>query len=276
MSARVCLNIIPAVYTPLNKVIYQERTIIMAEKIKGKCKFCAKEYTYSYMGRHLASCKERQSQIAAGTGKKKCGYFELAIYPRYHKEHWLFVEMKETATLRDLDTFLRDIWLECCGHLSAFDIDGVSYDVQPVDDDFWGEPAEDMNHKLSTVLSKGMTFGYEYDFGDTTALTINVVNYTQKPVKKDKLTLLSRNNPHEYICSDCGKKSAVVVCQECYYEGGEGFLCEDCRKTHACGEEMQLKVCNSPRMGVCGYTGSDVYPDSFLSDVETNQGTVKN
>ena len=30
--------------------------------------------------------------------------------------------------------------------------------------------------------------------------------------------------------------------------------------------EIWLPVCNSPRMGVCGYTGSSKYPDQFLPD----------
>ena len=148
----------------------------MAKRTKGKCKFCGKEYTFSYMNRHLPVCEARQKKWEQETGSKKCGYFELAVYPKYNRDHWLFVEIKETATLKDLDQFLRDIWLECCGHLSAFDINGVSYDVAP-GDDFWGEPAKSMNYKLKSVLEKGMTFDYEYDFGSTTELMITVVNY---------------------------------------------------------------------------------------------------
>jgi len=241
----------------------------MAQKVKGKCKFCGKEYTFSYMNKHLSSCKMRQNQLMAETGKKQCGYFELAIYFPYDKNYWLIIEIKETATLRDLDTFLRDIWLECCGHLSAFDIDGISYELAPVNDLIWGEPAKSMNCKLSTVLSEGMTFEYEYDFGSTTELRITVINYRVKNWKKEKLTILSRNNPPEIMCGKCGKKPAVAICTECYWETGEGFLCEDCIETHECGEDMLLNVCNSPRMGVCAYQGSDYYPDQFVSDVET-------
>lgn len=241
----------------------------MAQKIKGKCKFCGSEYTYSYMGRHLSSCKKRQSQLVTETGKKQCGYFLLAIYPRYGKDYWLFIEMNEKATLRDLDTFLRDIWLECCGHLSAFNIEGVSYEFDLEDDDFWEEPAESMDYSLREVLRKGMTFHYEYDFGDTTELLITVVNYTKKALQKEKLTLLSRNNPYEYICEYCKKKPAVVFYRECYYDSGTGFLCEDCMKVHTGDEEMQMKICNSPRIGVCAYDGSDKYPDQFVPDVET-------
>ena len=57
--------------------------------------------------------------------------------------------------------------------------------------------------------------------------------------------------------------------QSVFYESGEGFLCEDCAHTHACDECMQLRVCNSPRMGVCGYEGSEMYPDQFVPDVQT-------
>lgn len=118
-----------------------------------------------------------------------------------------------------------------------------------------------------SVLEKGMTFGYEYDFGSTTELKITVVDYRIGNYKKDKLTILSRNNPPILICDECGKKAAVFICTECVWEGG-GLLCEDCAETHECGEEMLLDVCNSPRMGVCGYTGSEKYPDQFVADVE--------
>jgi hypothetical protein len=34
------------------------------------------------------------------------------------------------------------------------------------------------------------------------------------------------------------------------------FVCSDHARDHACGEEESLMpVVNSPRMGVCGYTG---------------------
>ena len=45
---------------------------------------------------------ERQKKWAEETGGKKTGYFELAIYPKYNREHWLYVEIKETALLKDL------------------------------------------------------------------------------------------------------------------------------------------------------------------------------
>ena len=38
-------------------------------------------------------------------------------------------------------------------------------------------------------------------------------------------------------------------------------------------ENFFLPICNSPRMGVCGYEGSASYPDQFLPDDEMkNEG----
>ena len=37
--------------------------------------------------------------------------------------------MKAKSTLEELDDFLRGAWLECCGHLSDFEIDGITYMV---------------------------------------------------------------------------------------------------------------------------------------------------
>lgn len=240
----------------------------MGQRIKGKCKYCGKEYTMSYMGKHLNTCKERQKSLVNESGKRKCGYFELAVYPKYRKDYWLFIEIRETATLKDLDSFLRDIWLECCGHLSAFNIYGTSYDVVPCDDYFWGEPAKSMNYQLKSVLETGMTIGYEYDFGSTTELVITVKNYRVGWWKKEKLVILSRNNPPVIMCDRCKKQPAVTVCPERFWDGENVFLCKNCETIDVGEDEYILNVCNSPRMGVCGYNGSDLYPDQFVPDTE--------
>jgi hypothetical protein len=39
------------------------------------------------------------------------------------------------ATLAKLDAFLRETWLECCGHLSSFEIAGERYASNPMDED---------------------------------------------------------------------------------------------------------------------------------------------
>lgn len=80
----------------------------------------------------------------------------------------------QKSTLRALDDFLRDIWLECCGHLSRFKIGKQSFSSYPDRD--LGDRS--MNTKLENILNVGMQFKYEYDFGSTTYLKLKIVSET--------------------------------------------------------------------------------------------------
>ena len=175
----------------------------MAKSTRGYCKYCGKEYTRTGMLKHLQSCKKRME--VCENSKKMSAYYELMLYGTYNKDYWLIIQIKENATLECLDQFIRDIWVECCGHLSAFDIEGVRYEQIPDNDFLWGEPAEDMSHKLQEVLEVGMEIGYEYDFGSTTELTIKVADCYKALEQKENVTILSRNNPIQFTCSVCGK-----------------------------------------------------------------------
>ena len=44
----------------------------------------------------------------------------LRIGVMHDRDYWLIIECKENTLLQELDQFLRDIWLECCGHMSIF------------------------------------------------------------------------------------------------------------------------------------------------------------
>ncbi|MBI5416950.1 hypothetical protein HZA55_03240, partial [Candidatus Poribacteria bacterium] len=50
------------------------------------------------------------------------------------------------------------------------------------------------------------------------------------------------------------EKQATKVCSECIYDD-KGWVCDDHADTHECGEDMLLPVVNSPRIGVCAYSG---------------------
>lgn len=249
----------------------------MANQTKGFCKYCKKEYTKGGMLRHLATCKSRKARLDEETGKTKCGYFEVVISGKYNKYYWLIIEISENATLKELDKFIRDIWVECCGHLSEFIINGIQYEVSPCTDSFWGPPAKSMNYKLKDVVTVGETVTYEYDFGSTTELVLNIHGYRIGKRKKEKITILSRNNPLEILCRQCEKNKAQWVNPQDFYDGNP-FWCEECLRENnmeddesdefdeCCFPEFFLPVCNSPRMGVCGYEGSNIYPEQFLPD----------
>lgn len=252
----------------------------MTKQTKGFCKYCGNEYTKGGMLRHLSACKKRKARLEVQKGK--CRYYQVSICGKYNKDYWLIIEISENATLRELDQFIRDIWVECCGHLSAFEAGGVMYEAYPDLDSIWGPPSKSMNHKLKDVFTVGETVSYEYDYGSTTELVLSIHSYGEGEGKKEKITILSRNNPLEILCSHCGKNKAQWIDTLRYYEG-DAFWCEECLREYNLEEdeleeddeeefyeyeipEHFLPVCNSPRMGVCGYEGSEIYPDQFEPD----------
>lgn len=219
---------------------------------KGQCHLCGETFSKSAMTRHLKSCKDRKRDSGASSSDqslRKSDVFHIVVEGRYSPAYWMHLEVPSDATLEDLDLFLRDIWLECCGHMSAFRIDGKSYSIKPMGD----FDDESMEADLHEVLSPGMKFDHDYDFGSTTHLALTVLSREQRQIKSKSIAVLARNEAPEYTCMSCGKV-AVHVCTECICSG-EGCLCDECAAEHECGEEMLLPLVNSPRAGVCGYTG---------------------
>jgi hypothetical protein len=143
-----------------------------------------------------------------------------------------------STSFRDLDMFLRNTWLECCGHMSAFTL---------------GEEEIDMGGKLGDLLIPEQKLLYEYDFGSTTELMLTVISEFKGSIRKGKVEVLARNEAPQIKCDQC-ENPATTICVECLYDG-QGWLCDDCALTHGCDEEMFLPLVNSPRAGICGYVG---------------------
>lgn len=228
----------------------------MAKRMSsGKCNLCGGTFSKSAMTKHLKLCKQQKEGFsktpASARSPQKTKTFHLVVEGRYLPDYWMHLEVPANAKLEALDCFLRDIWLECCGHLSAFTIADRKYSVAPMaefDD-------KSMNIKLDRVLEPGMKFFHEYDFGTTTDLMLKVVSEGESELKDQSIQVLARNEPPAILCESCGKM-ATQVCTECLWSGeGKGWLCDQCAAKHKCGEELLLPVVNSPRVGMCGYTG---------------------
>lgn len=224
----------------------------MAGTSQGKCQYCKRILSKQGMSRHLYACEKRPGNSIKVPGDNSEKYFRITVEGYYAPEFWLYLDISaERATLKDLDQFLRDIWLECCGHMSAFEIGGTEY----ISHDDRGCGDRSMNIKLGKVLENGMKFRYEYDFGSTTVLKLKVVSEHSGIKRRNKIELMARNILPEIKCAVCGGK-ATQICTECMWDGeGEAELCDGCAAEHECGEEMMLPICNSPRCGVCGYEG---------------------
>ena len=216
----------------------------------GKCNLCGEMAGQASMTRHLQACSPPEaSGLSPASRKQTPGpNFHLAIEGRDAKAYWMHVAIPLTAPLSKLDDFLRHIWLECCGHLSAFEIGGKRYTSEPVDEE------TSMRARLSEVFEVGMKFFYEYDYGSPTALVLKVVALREQGLPKGAVQLLARNEAPQVSCQRCRIQPATQICTECVWNG-EGWLCEPCAVAHECGDEMCLPVVNSPRVGVCGYTG---------------------
>ncbi|MCL2496969.1 MAG: hypothetical protein FWF04_06105 [Clostridiales bacterium] len=174
-------------------------------------------------------------------GDQKC--LLLKIEGAYAKGFWLFIDVPLNQPLSVVDTFLRRIWLECCGHLSGFYIN--SHEIAG-------------SRKLGT-LPIGAKLLHEYDFGSTTKTLITVLAEVSRKSQKDNVRLLARNIPPVFKCSVCDKPADYICC-ECIYETDEPFFCEECAEPHEEEHDMMLPVTNSPRLGVCGYDGAqDIY-----------------
>ena len=215
----------------------------------GTCALCGATVAKKKMTGHLKAClAARQPEPNTATGKKprRTTVFHILVEGQYAPQYWLHLAAKTNAGLDDLDGFLRHIWLECCGHLSEFKIGKIGHSSS---EDEFGD--EGMDVALKDVLPQGKFF-HNYDFGTTTHLALKVLGMLEG-VQQDKVALLARNDPPAILC-DCGKP-ATWVCVECMY-GGKGWVCNDCAKTHECGDEALLPVVNSPRVGQCGYTGN--------------------
>jgi len=233
----------------------------MEQKNEGICRFCLETFAGAAMSRHLVACKAKKEYDARAAEQAKTKYPIYHIKLSSYGEYWLHIEMKAAAKLKELDDFLRSIWLECCGHLSRFNINDVEYeDTEGQDflDYSWNKDIKSFATSLVKAMNVGDKFVYEYDFGTTTDVEGKVIAARQG-VLNEKVTILARNNPYIYHCEKCGEP-ATELCTEC-----GAFLCEGCLtdlENHDCGEEMALPIVNSPRMGECGYTG-DFDSDEF-------------
>lgn len=213
-------------------------------KSEGTCAFCKKTVSGSAMARHLLSCEKRKNASADDSAGENVFLIRASAGP-----YFVYFEATGTSTLEKVDAFLRILWLECCGHLSAFTIGNVRYLSyhEELED---GET--DMSAKLAGVLRPTLAFVHEYDFGTTTRLDMKVI--AERNGKVNGIEVLARNSPPDFRCG-CGKP-AKGICMECGWRE-EVLLCEECAKKHKCGEDVLLPVVNSPRMGMCGYTGND-------------------
>ena len=167
-------------------------------------------------------------------------------------------------------------------------------------EDLEGEADEDvergMDIKLGRKLVVGKKFSYVYDFGSSTHLTLKVVAEREGRLsllleddgEDDELvdipqegtdeledlpvTILARNEPPVLLCYVCRKPAAWVPSREEFISPNEEALCADCAKKTGDLDEL-LPIVNSPRVGVCAYTGAEDWEgEDYADDDEEEEG----
>jgi hypothetical protein len=226
---------------------------------QGRCRLCKAILSKATMARHLRVCREKHapSSLPGRLKDREVSVFHVMAEGSYAPEYWMHFEVPAAASLADVDHFLRETWLECCGHLSAFTIHGKEY-LSDTDDGYDDENGEDMDLPIGAVLERGNKFHHLYDFGTATELTLKIVSRRKTSARNRRIKLLARNEPPTMPCEVCGNLAAWV-CSQCL-DGAVGRVCNKCAGRHGCGREMLLPVVNSPRVGMCGYTGATELP----------------
>jgi len=236
----------------------------------GKCMLCEKEITTSTALTHYKSC-DKAKEILNG---KIDGYI-INVKDKNYPDYWLYIAVPSSFTLEDLDDFLRDIWVECCDHLSEFVIKGAHYGssnaIEASRELPFGPRLLSAKKKLSNILSKGLKFDYIYDFGSSTELVLTVKDNVK--LKDDHIYVLGRNDRPDRKCVKCGKP-AEYICYECLVDAVElesSTYCKECLMTHEHADEDAGFIPNSPRAGVCGYTGDEDMEKLKLWPIESNK-----
>ncbi len=208
-------------------------------KSEGKCCYCQKVLNKRGISRHLETHLKEMGK-ATKTGKP---YFHIRVEGGIF---FLQLLISKNTHFEKLDDFLRQIWLECCGHMSQFGD--------------WNNKIG-MRRKAGEYFSKGFQTTYTYDFGSSTELTIKVIGEHVTLNEKKDIILLSRNEPLEVYCHVCEKQPVKHICSIHWGEGPFCF-CESCAETHQkeCedAEYAMMPIYNSPRSGVCGYDGGTI------------------
>ena len=203
-----------------------------ANNSPGWCHICGDVIRANDAKAHTQTCimyKAQRRYTVRKMDKRYARSMPIMIWVRSEQlQHWMILVVQPTTSLRQLDHFLRDQWLECCGHLSQFEIGQTTYsscvpgpdDDPTFDNDLTEDNDQHMVHTVEETISHGQRFNYEFDYGDTTCLNLEhvaalpipyhyVPEFINPPRQAEHyteefITVMARNRPTErcYTCRE--------------------------------------------------------------------------
>ena len=187
--------------------------------------------------------------------------------------HWMMLAVKPITSLRQLDQFLRDLQLKCCGYKSHFQTGSTRYttcipgqgDANPED--------RHMDHTLAETVRTGKKFHHVFGHGDTTRADLECVATLAAPYHclpelvdppeadeghaDDLITVVARNLPPKR-CFTCGETAGWHYHKKPYTQvppeiGGPivapPYFCDEC----APRDVVLTGLWNSPHNGTGCY-----------------------
>ena len=277
-----------------------------SENTHGQCHICGESLRAEDAGSHVQNCvmetvlgKYRMGR----TDERYARSYPIMLWVRSEEHrHWMMLIVQPTTSLRHLDQFLRNQWLECCGHMSHFEIGGVQYsacvpgpgDAPRFDDDLAQPDEQHMVHTIEETVNAGQSFHHEFDYGDTTCLNLKhtgvlpvpyhyLLEFINSPKDSDRysddfITIVARNTGPER-CRVCGKNAHWRIYSEDAPEGEDPivappFFCDECVP-----DQKLVRLRNSPRVGVGCYDNTHDEPEagnSGYSHPEPNHEQIGN
>lgn len=150
------------------------------------------------------------------------------------------LEVRGSAKLEKLDHCLREIWLECCGHLSHFAFDG------------WQDEEFDLK-SAGTVFDTNAPLTHLYDYGTTSTTWIYAVGKRRSnPTTRHSIALMARNLQPQMECM-VWHEPASLLCEEYLIE--KNVWSTRCEKHEHDNYGDPIALVNSPRLRMFGYTG---------------------
>ena len=251
----------------------------MTVKTQSQCLGCRKQLHNRSARKHLNTCIAKAGATAP---KPMLLVSATASYGHTKNVYVLYTLMPKNATLRDIDEFLKEHWLECCGHLSTFDSKQALFVSDGFEDGFAGGTNPSFDHRAAWAIPPDSDAHYEYDMGSTTCVSIRV-----QPAPDGAQDWLAQHgidagdpilqNLMPESCDDCGQEAThfredKTLCAGCFPESRQSFAelpagkpqtCDHCENTatHHHSQHMACEGCrqhshdhyrdlvNSPRDG---------------------------
>lgn len=163
-----------------------------ADNSVGRCHLCGNDVKAEDAKAHSLSCVTTAAPtlVSNNLHSKNAGNGTILVWVRADEvRQWMMLAVRPTTSLLQLDQFLRNLWLECCSHMSRFEIGATRYSAHVSDPGdarlgatYLAEPNErSLMYTVEETIRPGELSRHEYDYDYTTCLDLECVAVLPEP-----------------------------------------------------------------------------------------------